>query len=59
MREMAEKFNSVPHLEIVTSEMHHIAAFKEKEKDDIYPELNDEKAYAEVGGDRYAFPLAD
>lgn len=53
--ETAEKFESVPHLVIVTSEMHHVAAFKEKDKDDIYAELNNEKAYAKLGRDRYAW----
>lgn len=59
LRETAAKFKSVPHLVVVTSEMHHVAAFKEKEKDDIYTELNSEKAYAEVGGDRYVTSQAD
>ena len=53
MRETAHKFSSLPHLVIVTSEVHHLAAFKEKEKDDIYAELNNEKAYAQAAGDRY------
>ena len=53
MRETVEKFNSVPHLTVVTSEVHNLASFKEKDKDDIYAELNNEKAYAKVGGDRY------
>jgi retinol dehydrogenase-12 len=53
LKETAAKFNSVPDLVVVSSEMHHLAAFKEKDKDDIYAELNDEKAYARLGGDRY------
>jgi retinol dehydrogenase 12 len=44
LKETAEKFTSVPRLVFVTSGMHHKAAFKEKEKDNIYAELNSEKA---------------
>jgi retinol dehydrogenase 12 len=54
-RETAGTFNCVPHLVVVTSEMHRHTLFKEKEKNDIYAELNREEAYPEGGGDRYVY----
>jgi hypothetical protein len=54
LRETTAKLKTVPHLVIVTSEVHHIAAFKERHKEDIYTELSNEKAYVQFGSDRYA-----
>lgn len=45
MRETAEKFGTTPHLEIVSSEAHFMAGFPEKNEDDIYAKLNDEKEF--------------
>jgi len=45
LRKTAEKFGTTPHLEVVTSEAHFIAAFKERREDDIYAKLNDEKTF--------------
>jgi retinol dehydrogenase 12 len=56
LRETAAKLKTVPHLVIVTSEVHHTAAFKERYKEDIDAELSHEKAYAQLGRDRYACP---
>lgn len=50
---MASKSNGVPYLVVVTSEMHYVAVFREKEMSDIHAELKNEKAYLEAGGDRY------
>ena len=57
MRETAQRFGSLPHVVVVTSDMHNFASFKEKEKNDIYAELNNEKAYAQAAGDRYVCQL--
>jgi retinol dehydrogenase-12 len=54
LRETAAMLKTVPHLVIVTSEMHHAAVFKERYKEDIYAELSNEMAYVESGRDRYA-----
>ena len=51
LRETAEKCQTRPHLAIVTSELHHVAAFPERRRDDIFAALNDEKS-SRVG-DRY------
>jgi retinol dehydrogenase 12 len=45
MRETAKKFGTTPHLEIVSSEAHFMAGFPEKNEDDIYAKLNDEKEF--------------
>jgi retinol dehydrogenase 12 len=55
LRETAAKLKTVPHLVIVTSEVHHLAAFKERYKEDIYAELSNEEAYVRFGSDRYAY----
>jgi retinol dehydrogenase 12 len=55
LRETAAKLKTVPHLVIVTSEVHHLAAFKERYKEDIYAELGNEEAYVRFGSDRYAY----
>ncbi|EXJ82356.1 hypothetical protein A1O3_06169 [Capronia epimyces CBS 606.96] len=43
--------DSIPHLAIVSSEVHHFTKFVEANAPDIYARLNDEKAFN--GGDRY------
>ena len=45
LRKTAEKFSTTPHLEIVSSEAHFLAGFKERHEDDIYAKLNDEKTF--------------
>lgn len=45
LRETAKKFSTTPHLEIVSSEAHYMASFKERHEDDIYAKLNDEKTF--------------
>lgn len=45
LRKTAEKFSTTPHLEIVSSEAHFLAGFKERHENDIYAKLNDEKAF--------------
>ncbi|KAJ3148187.1 hypothetical protein HDU86_007535 [Geranomyces michiganensis] len=43
LRESAKKFNIVPHLTIVSSEVHFFTSFPESQADDIFAELNDQK----------------
>ncbi|KAJ3169193.1 hypothetical protein HDU88_000989 [Geranomyces variabilis] len=43
LRESAKKFNIVPHLTIVSSEVHFFTSFPESQADDIFAELNDPK----------------
>jgi retinol dehydrogenase-12 len=45
LRKTAKKFGTMPHLEIVSSEAHFLTGFKERDEDDIYAKLNDEKAF--------------
>ena len=45
LRATGERFGTTPHLEIVSSEAHFMASFKERNEDDIYAKLNDEKAF--------------
>ncbi|KAJ9495856.1 hypothetical protein H2202_008650 [Exophiala xenobiotica] len=52
LTETKNKFpDSTPHLEIVSSEVHHFTKFPQANTEDIYQTLNDEKAYN--GFDRY------
>jgi len=52
LTETKNKFpDSTPHLEIVSSEVHHFTKFPQANTEDIYQTLNDEKAYN--GLDRY------
>ncbi len=43
LKETAEKFKTVPHLAMVTSELYHFARFPERHSEDIYASLNDPK----------------
>ncbi|KAI8825937.1 uncharacterized protein EV422DRAFT_514721 [Fimicolochytrium jonesii] len=43
LRESAEKFGILPHLVIVSSEVHFMTSFPEKAADNIFEKLNDEK----------------
>ena len=43
LKETAEKFKTVPHLAMVTSELYQMAKFPERDSDDIYASLNDPK----------------
>lgn len=45
LRETAEKHDVETHLEIVTSELHHLTIVKEADGVDLYAALNDEKRY--------------
>jgi NAD(P)-dependent dehydrogenase (short-subunit alcohol dehydrogenase family) len=46
LTETKNKFpDSTPHLEIVSSEVHHFTKFPQANTEDIYQTLNDEKAY--------------
>jgi len=45
LRETAEKNKTVPHLSIVTSEMHHTARFPERDAPDVYAALNEENKF--------------
>ena len=45
LRATGKRFGTTPHLEIVSSEAHFMAAFKERDEDDMYAKLNDEKTF--------------
>jgi retinol dehydrogenase 12 len=45
LRETGEKYNSTPHLTIVSSEVHYFAGFKERNEEDIYAKLDSEKDF--------------
>jgi retinol dehydrogenase-12 len=45
LRETEEKYNSTPHLAIVSSEVHNFAGFKERNEEDIYAKLDSEKDF--------------
>src|SRR5256885_745444 len=45
LRATRKRYGTAPHLEIVSSGAHVMAAFKERDEKEIYAKLNDEKAF--------------
>lgn len=52
LRESGSKFNTTPHLTIVTTEVHGFAKFEERKADNIFEKLSDRAAY-DVQDHRY------
>lgn len=53
LRETASRYNVQPHLSIVTSDLHYLAKFPERNSPDIFDALNEEEG-AQLSMERYA-----
>lgn len=54
LKETKERFGTRPVLSIVASDLHFVAKFRERNADDIFAALNDEKSA--MGMERYCVP---
>lgn len=57
LRETASTYSTIPHISIVSSELHYLAAFKEKNSKNIIQALNDNHDLAERYAMRFSPPF--